>query len=826
MKTKLGIGILLLVTLTTFAQTNNLTSLLQQGLFEEQANRNLDAAIADYQSLAAQFDKDRKIAATAIFRLGECYRAQGKTNAAAAQYQRVLQDFSDQTTLATLSRQNLAGMGITSATQSAKESEGVMSDTESKEIVRIRQMIQNSPDLINAPKDGSTPLVKAAYNGWLKVAAYLLAHGANVNPPSSQVPGVPSSRITPLMAAVMAGNKAMTQFLIDHGADVNFQNPLGYTPLHSASQKGFQAVTKTLLVNHAEVNIKDNSGATPLFSAVQNGQLKIAQMLLAAGAKVNLKDNWDRTVLNYAIAGESPEIMKALLQAGANLNTEDNSGRTPLSYAAEQGNPAVVKMLVEAKADPNGGKLDMPLLVAIHKGDTNSAQLLLRAGANPNARGKVTWEVNYGNVGHNDAQVTPLFLAVYSKNLPMVQMLLQFKADPNDTQTDNRSLLFMVLDKPEIVSALLDDGAKVNVTEAKYDPSARQNYYQTLLQAAVYQNRPETVALLLQHGANPNARDERGNTVLHYATGRPASERIFALLLDDNENPNVRNDDGKTPLDVLRHGLSNNQWKGPFESLAAKKEQLTKLIALLHQHGALDNLPDWNSITISRPSANYSAAVFRKGTNDWNHFTLLETIFNYYQSGGDSSNAGSFQERLKGIIAGQNKILTELSFPDLAHVIIVRPHHNSTNKTRIEINLLNNTNGIDCSKDVPLLFGDTVEIPERDHALGEPRVGLSNSQIATLQEYLTGKVTLVAHGEKVELPIRAYGDYSRIGHALNETKAQNILLSSSDLSRVKVVRTNPETGKKQEWILDCGNLGKAPDLWLQDGDVIEVPEKP
>ena len=84
MKTKLCIGIFLLAAALARAQTNNLTVLLQQGLFEEQANRNLDAAIADYQALAPQFDKDRQLAATAVFRLGECYRVQGKTNEAAS----------------------------------------------------------------------------------------------------------------------------------------------------------------------------------------------------------------------------------------------------------------------------------------------------------------------------------------------------------------------------------------------------------------------------------------------------------------------------------------------------------------------------------------------------------------------------------------------------------------------------------------------------------------------------------------------------------------------------------------------------------------------
>ncbi|HKI68333.1 MAG TPA: tetratricopeptide repeat protein, partial [Verrucomicrobiae bacterium] len=112
MKTKLTVLIFLLAATLAHAQTNNLTALLQQGLFEEQANRNLDAAIADYQSLAKQFDKDRQLAATAIFRLGECYRMQGKTNEAVAQYQRILREFSDQTTLTTLSRQDLTGMGF------------------------------------------------------------------------------------------------------------------------------------------------------------------------------------------------------------------------------------------------------------------------------------------------------------------------------------------------------------------------------------------------------------------------------------------------------------------------------------------------------------------------------------------------------------------------------------------------------------------------------------------------------------------------------------------------------------------------------------------
>jgi tetratricopeptide (TPR) repeat protein len=117
----------------TPAATNDLTTAIQRGLFEEEANQNLGAAIQAYQSVAAQFDKDRKLAATAIFRLGECYRKQGNTNEAAAQYERVLHEFSDQPTLVTLSRQNLAGLGSAPAAPAAP----VLSDAARQEQKRL-----------------------------------------------------------------------------------------------------------------------------------------------------------------------------------------------------------------------------------------------------------------------------------------------------------------------------------------------------------------------------------------------------------------------------------------------------------------------------------------------------------------------------------------------------------------------------------------------------------------------------------------------------------------------------------------------------------------
>src|SRR5438046_8632908 len=115
MKTKLfvlfGATLLLLAPGGAFAASNDLSTALQQGLFEEEANHNPGEAIQAYQSALREFEQARKLAATAVFRLGEVYRKQGKTNEANVQYERVLREFADQTSLATLSRSYLTAAG-------------------------------------------------------------------------------------------------------------------------------------------------------------------------------------------------------------------------------------------------------------------------------------------------------------------------------------------------------------------------------------------------------------------------------------------------------------------------------------------------------------------------------------------------------------------------------------------------------------------------------------------------------------------------------------------------------------------------------------------
>ncbi|MEI8288135.1 MAG: ankyrin repeat domain-containing protein [Verrucomicrobiota bacterium] len=811
MKLTSGVFILLLAALVASAQTNQLATLLQQGLLEEQANRNLDAAIAAYQSLATQFDKDRQLAATAVFRLGECYRAQGKTNEAAVQYQRILRDFPDQSTLATLSRQNLAAIGAAaprSATKGLDQSASgniaanspSVTDEEDQEILRIGKLIQTSPDLINAyGNDAITLLGKAATRGQVKVVNYLLDHGAEVD-----------AGLAPLYQAAGAGNRAMVELLLSRGADVNRGSEYRMTALCRAVQGGYISIIELLLAHKADVNVRDSrDGRTPLFMAVENAREKCLPLLLAADAKVDV---------------------------------ENKQGRTVLSHAVENGSLETIKTLLSAKADVNGGHKDVPLLTAIYKNNLAVAEMLLQAGANPNVKSDIHWAMQFADRNYfNGLETTPLFLAILNQQLPMVQLLLKFKADPDDSRTGGRALVFNALSCPEILKALLDAGAKVDVWD---ESSAGAGSFSSrlnniingsitiipylkgtpLLFAAGGESNVVAVSELLQHGANPNACDGRGNTALHFAAMCLADEKVFTGLLEHKANPNVRNIDGKSPLDLVKERLKlqisgsrfpnqNQLGVNNGEVSPAQKKQAEKLISLLRQHGALDNLPDWTRITISRPSANASATIFQKNTNDWNHFTLFEALMQAYPESGRKT----FDDTLS-------------AFPDLKNIVIVRPSGNGAESKRIPVNLLEATNGVDCSRDLPLEFGDVVEIPEREHTLAEGPAYLTDAQFVAFVDCLrsrAGEVKLVVAGSQT-VSLLPYPMHSEIGEVLIYKEARAVLTSKSDLSRIQVSRRT-DTGKTNVWILDCSKMvhgANAPDLWLRKGDVITVPEKP
>ncbi|NOS68943.1 MAG: hypothetical protein HOP33_03340 [Verrucomicrobia bacterium] len=943
-----AVCVLALIPSIAGAATNDLSGLLQRGLFEEEANRNLDAAAQAYQTVSAQFDKDRKLAATAIFRLGEIYRKQSKTNEAVGQYERIVREFADQDTLVTLSRQNLAGLGInrpgvdatepppTTAVASPeaqelarlerillqltgrdvsqlrrlipvmvpdadferleeqlkllenygasapkeivqkgeemkklliKRTEELLNtlirqaeelrktvakqksvgksaspiaegkpprlvttvlDEEEAEIRRIQAMIQNSPDLINAAggNDSMTPLSRAASRGQLRVGAFLLDHGANINLDN------------PLYKASAGGHKAMVEFLLRRRAEVNVVGWNGQTALHQAVDRGFISVTETLLAAKADPNVRDGLGSqTPLTMAAKHGFLPGAAALLMHGADPNVVSTVQpgdgtnavkegRTMfgapLHFAAARGDAAMTSLLLSNRADVKALSIYNETPLDVAAALGKAKAAELLLAAGADPNARRFDdaaTPLVQAVWSGNREVVKLLLEYGANPNV-----------TVLAGQAGVTPLMSAASQKDPELVALLLKYKADPKPSDAKgNTALLNAVLSRsPETVRALLAAGADPDTKNSSGSPVLRISVTDAMSR--------EVAAALLEAKANVNAPDSNGLTPLHWA-GAYSRRDLAELLVKAGADTNRRDNHGSTPLDLVK---------------AAKRPDSETFAAWLRQQGALDDLPDFNAIRITRKGLAQTYPIFSKVPKMTNQFTLLETVMRFY----------TFRASYIGREEGGGPI-NLLPYPDFGRVIIRRPRRTVGGKQQeIKVSLLNSSNAVDCAKDVPVEFGDIIEIPERVHALNEslddparemewglikttagtiaPRRWRDRNTFPTTREdreahgrantnanwsCLLPAVKLVVAGEQTLLVVDSWKE-GFLSEALSKTEARAVLRSSSDLSRVKVTRKNTSSGNPEVLIVDVSNNAQRnDDLWLRDGDVIEVPDK-
>jgi ankyrin repeat protein len=94
----------------------------------------------------------------------------------------------------------------------------------------------------------------------------------------------------------------------------------------------------------------------------------------------------------------------------------------------------------------------------------------------------------------------------------------------------------------EIVQFLLEQGADVH-------RAARNAQRVTALHAAVARRDRETVRMLLERGADPNARQEKGFVPLHDAAAN-GEEVIARLLVEHGAHVDARTDDAKTPCDL------------------------------------------------------------------------------------------------------------------------------------------------------------------------------------------------------------------------------------------------------------------------------------
>ena len=292
-----------------------------------------------------------------------------------------------------------------------------------------------------------------------------------------------------------------------------------------------------------------NSLICKITELTSQGVLPISMLsiLLEAGADVNAPHP-SPLIFVKGESNTSKLVFDTLIAAGADVNIANNkSAETPLHSAVnqEQGNESIIRMLIEAGADVNvkDNAKNTPLHCAVNQqqGNENIVRMLIEAGADVNAK--------------NNYDETPLYRAATQKNgnESIVRMLIEAEADVNAKNSFARAPLHCASKhengNENIVRALIEGGADVN---------ARDSKNRTPL---FYVRNARCIDLLVGAGANVNAINQRGESVLYCACYDSTTEAdvTLALLragaivehpLDQDANPALEKIQERTGQDI------------------------------------------------------------------------------------------------------------------------------------------------------------------------------------------------------------------------------------------------------------------------------------
>ncbi|KAK3257794.1 hypothetical protein CYMTET_33130, partial [Cymbomonas tetramitiformis] len=351
----------------------------------------------------------------------------------------------------------------------------------------------------------------------LKAASFT---DTDVNTVAINVEHVATEGRTPVHAAAEMGDVKMVQVLKELGA--NFQHAAndGRNPAHRAAAGGHVEVLRMLLQWELPVLVlleekednsvklemsipgdrKDNSGASPVHFAAEGGHVEMLPEMKDLGVNLNCADNEGWTAAHKAAAMGHAEVLLILKDLGADFSLAAKDGMLPANRAARQQHMHALQAL-NVDTEDRQGRTALTLALAI--GDEAAASVLLEAGADVNA----------------GSGQRPLYAAAEKGLVEMTKMLVREGAEM-DAKTSQLLTLALTGGHDATAVALLEAGAGMTVGEGQ-----RQ-----LLHVAAEKGMPETVNKLISLGLDVDSKDSEGHTALTLAMSAGYKNVVAALL--------------------------------------------------------------------------------------------------------------------------------------------------------------------------------------------------------------------------------------------------------------------------------------------------------